>query len=148
MLNPVTDAEKGNAPVVQNDPQLGKNAAGSEEKLLPADEGALFSGTFSVYMTGYRGTLTLSMKNGNVEGTIYFPDWGHGEPQVLHDVHVNVKDRNIYFIRSVTTEEEMKKTGSGRYFSQVFRGVFSPDWKKIRGVYTDAGADYSWQAER
>ena len=148
MVSAVSDARKGNVSAGQNDPQEEKNGAGTEEKSMPTDEGSLFSGTFSVNMTGYRGTLTLSVKNGNVEGTIFFPDWGNGEPQVLHDVHVNTKDRNIYFIRSVTTEEEMKKTGSGRFFTQVYRGVFSPDWKKIRGVYTDAGADYSWQAER
>lgn len=104
------------------------------------------TGLFDVSMSGYRGEIFIGVADGMFYGTIKFYNWGNGTPQPLKDLRVN-EDR-VYFIRSITTREEIEKYGGTATFSQEFYGIFSKDGKIIRGYYRYTGTQDSWEAVR
>ena len=95
-------------------------------------------------MSGYKGEIFIGVKDGVFYGTIKFYNWGNGAPQPLKNLKVN-EDR-VYFIRSITTKEEIVKYGGTDRFTQEFYGIFSKDRKIIRGYYRYAGTQDSWEA--
>ena len=106
----------------------------------------MYVGEYRLQVGGFTGTLLLADENGLYSGTIRFDGWGNNVPQPLKDLRV--KDGKIYFVRSITTAEEMKKYGSTRYFVQTYHGTFSEDGKAIRGRYVDSGTEYRWEASK
>lgn len=103
-------------------------------------------GSFGVSMSGYKGEIFIGMADGMFYGTIMFYNWGNGTPQPLKELRVN-EDR-VYFIRSITTKEELEKYGGTAIFTQEFYGIYSKDRKIIRGYYKYAGTQDSWEAVR
>ncbi len=103
-------------------------------------------GSFGISMSGYKGELFIGMADGMFYGTILFYNWGNGTPQPLKDLKVN-EDR-VYFVRSITTKEELEKYGGTAMFTQEFYGLYSKDRKIIRGYYKYAGTQDSWEAVR
>lgn len=101
-------------------------------------------GLFDVTMSGYKGEIFIGVADGTFYGTIKFYNWGNGTPQPLKDLRVN-EDR-VYFIRSITTREELEKYGGTDTFTQEFYGIYSKDRKMIRGYYRYAGTQDSWEA--
>ncbi len=101
-------------------------------------------GTFEVKMGDYKGEIFIGVADGTFYGTLLFYNWGNGTPQPLKNLKVN-EDR-IYFIRSITTREEIEKYGGTAVFTQEFYGIFSKDRKIIRGYYRYAGTQDSWEA--
>jgi len=102
------------------------------------------TGTFEVKMGAYKGEVFIGVADNAFYGTILFYNWGNGTPQPLKNLKVN-EDR-IYFIRSLTTREEIEKYGGTAAFKQEFYGIFSKDRKIIRGYYRYAGTQDSWEA--
>lgn len=104
------------------------------------------TGTFNVTMGPFRGELVTYVKDGRFYGTLKFYNWGNGTPQPLKNLRIN-NDR-IYFVRSITTKEELERYGGTAYFSQEFFGIFSADGNFIRGYYRYLGAQDNWEARR
>ena len=92
-------------------------------------DAANHTGTFDVKMGAYKGEIFIGVADGAFYGTILFYNWGNGVPQPLKNLKVN-EDR-IYFIRSLTTKEEIDKYGGTAAFTQDFYGIFSKDRKII-----------------
>lgn len=101
-------------------------------------------GLFSVTMSGYQGEIFIGVSDGMFYGTIKFSNWGNGTPQPLKELKVN-EDR-VYFVRSITSREEIEKYGGTAMFTQEFYGIYSKDRKIIRGYYRYAGTQDSWEA--
>ncbi|MBN2041741.1 MAG: hypothetical protein JW864_17020 [Spirochaetes bacterium] len=103
-----------------------------------------FPGEYEAYISNFKAIITLRVRNNKFYGEIRFSSPGSGVPQPLKDL--TIADNKIYFIRSVETEEELKKYGSSRFFKQTFHGGFSADRKKIKGYFIESGAESSWGA--
>ena len=102
------------------------------------------SGTFDIKMGDYKGEIFIGIADGSFYGTILFYNWGNGTPQPLRNLKVN--DDRIYFIRSITSREEIERYGGTATFTQEFYGIFSKDREIIRGYYRYAGTQDSWEA--
>jgi hypothetical protein len=105
-----------------------------------------YTGSFRLSVSGFTGSLVLGYADGVYTGTIRFDGWGNNTPQPLKELRIN--NGKIYFVRSVTSADEMKKYGATRFFSQTYRGDFSPDGKKIKGEYNESGTESRWEASR
>jgi len=105
-----------------------------------------YTGTYRVSMSGYRGEIFIGISDGMFYGTIKFYNWGNGIPQPLKNLKVN--EEKIYFVRSITSKEDVEKYGGTAMFSQEFYGIFSKDGKIVRGYYRYAGTQDSWEARR
>jgi hypothetical protein len=131
-----------------------KKQDGKGDNILKAGEGGddqkteaafkLVAGEYRMRVSGFTGTLMIVYEVGVYSGTIRFDGLGNNVPQPLKNLRI--KDGKIYFIRSVTTDEEMKKYGSRRYFVQTYHGTFSEDGKQIKGRYMDSGTENRWEA--
>ena len=108
----------------------------------------MFTGSFKLRLSSYKGTLIIKKKSGSYYGYMVFKDWGGGRPHELKKISIDINERKIFFIRSIRTPEEAKKFNAGRYFVQKYYGEFTVDGKRIKGYYIDSGAESSWQAER
>ena len=104
------------------------------------------AGTFDVSMGQFKGELKIDVIDGRFYGTLKFYNWGNGTPQPLKNLRIN-NDR-IYFVRSITTKEELERYGGTAYFTQEFYGIFSGDGTLIRGYYRFLGAQDNWEARR
>jgi hypothetical protein len=120
------------------------------EKPKPSvDAGVTISaylGSYTIRIAQYRGILRIWTKKGKHYGTVKFLNWGKGATEYVKNV--SVRNSQIYFVRSITTEAERKRTGATRYFTQRYYGRISGDRRVIQGHYNDAGAEVSWTATR
>lgn len=105
-----------------------------------------YLGSYTIRIAQYRGILRIWTKKGKHYGTVRFLNWGKGATEYVKNV--SVRNSQIYFVRSITTEAERKRTGATRYFTQRYYGRISSDRKVIQGHYNDAGAEVSWTATR
>jgi len=103
-------------------------------------------GDYVVNAAGNRGYLSLRASGGVVYGTIRFPDWGRGATEYLKGVRI--AGTKIYFTRSVTTPQELKRMGASAYFTQQYSGEYFQSGKLIRGFYTVQGQRKQWEARR
>jgi hypothetical protein len=117
-----------------------------ENKETGVIEYKFYVGSYRLKMSGFTGVLNITFTEGAYQGTIYFENWGNKTPQPLKNL--KIREKKIYFIRSITTEEEKIKFGSSRYFQQTYYGLFSDDGMMIRGYYNDSGAENKWEARR
>ncbi len=104
------------------------------------------AGEYTVYISNFKAKIRIYIFNNKFYGDIRFEEWGKRLPQPLKDL--NISGNKIYFIRSITTAEDMEKYGSARFFRQQFHGFFSDDRKRIKGYYLEAGAEASWWGVR
>jgi len=119
---------------------------GNDIKESGISEPDTYTGSFEITMSGYKGEIFIGIKDGSFYGTIKFYNWGNGTPQPLKNLRVN--EDKIYFVRSITTKEELVKYGGTAFFTQEFYGFISKDKKIIRGYYRYAGMQDNWQAVR
>ncbi|MCP4131777.1 MAG: hypothetical protein GY754_12430 [bacterium] len=105
-----------------------------------------FAGTYSYIQTGFTGTLVIGIKDNAYYGTLKFNNWGKGIPQPLKEFRIT--ESKIYFVRSIRTQEELKKYGGTRTFTQQYYGAFTPDGLKISGYYLYSGSETKWKAKR
>jgi hypothetical protein len=103
-------------------------------------------GNFRINAAGNEGFLYLRAKDGVPFGSIRFPGWGNGAFEPLKGVWI-AEDR-IRFIRSVTTAEEMRKTGAQAAFVQEYFGAYREGGNVIEGNYRVRGRLKSWYAFR
>ncbi|HSA15315.1 MAG TPA: hypothetical protein P5346_11300 [Spirochaetota bacterium] len=114
----------------------------SDEADLPVSH----YGRFKINASGHIGYLYLSAGEKGVYGTIRFPDWGLGAYEKLKDIRIG-KD-TVSFTRSVTTPQEMRKTGAPVYFTQKYQGKYLLGGKIIKGQYRTAQGKFLWEAQR
>lgn len=105
-----------------------------------------FIGDYVVNAAGNHGYLSLRASGGYVYGTIRFPDWGRGATEYLKGVRI--AGGKIYFTRSVTTAQELKRVGGSAYFTQQYSGEYFRSGSLIRGFYTVQGARKPWEAQK
>jgi hypothetical protein len=117
-----------------------------EDKQAETVNPLAYTGSFRLTVSGFTGSLVLGYADGVYTGTIRFDGWGNNNPQPLKDLRIN--NGKIYFVRSVSTADEMKKYGATRFFSQTYRGDFSPDGRQIKGEYNESGTESRWEASR
>jgi hypothetical protein len=94
----------------------------------------------------YKGELEIEVKDGRFYGTLKFYNRANDTAQPLKNLRIN-NDR-IYFIRSITTKDELELYGDTAFFTQEFYGIFSSDGSLIRGYYRYPGARDNWEARR
>jgi len=117
-----------------------------ENKETDGVEYKFYVGSYRLKMSGFTGVLNITFTEGVYKGTIQFENWGNNTPQPLKNL--KIREKKIYFIRSITTEDEKIKFGSSRFFQQTYYGLFSDDGMMIRGYYNDSGAENKWEAHR
>ena len=103
-------------------------------------------GNFRIDAAGNEGFLYLRAKERVPFGSIRFPGWGNGAFEPLKGLRI-AGDR-IRFIRSVTTPEEMRKTGAQAAFVQEYFGAYREGGNVIEGHYRVRGRLKSWYAYR
>ena len=104
------------------------------------------TGLFKMRIADITGILKILYKDNRFQGTLLFKKLGKGKPYLLKNLKVN--NKKIYFVRSVTTKEELEKHGLSSYFKQEFHGIFSNDSKRIKGFYNQTGVIIRWIADR
>ena len=105
-----------------------------------------YAGNYKFNANGNDGILTVVKGEKGYYGTIRFPNWGKGATEYLK--RLSFKGRRIYFVRSVTTREEITRTGASTYFTQEYYGEFSTDGTLASGQYIIRGAKNQWNAIR
>jgi hypothetical protein len=103
-------------------------------------------GRFSINASGHVGKLHLFHRDGANYGVIQFPHWALGTKETLKDIRIS-KD-TISFTRSVTTPQEMRKTGAPVYFTQRYQGTYLQGGNYIKGQYRTAQGKFLWEAKR
>lgn len=132
--------------ISDKDTQINSSIAGNTVKESGVSDIAKSTGTFNVTMGAYKGKLVIEVKDGRFYGTLKFSNWGNGKPQPLKNLRVN--NNRIYFVRSITSKEELELYGGTAFFTQEFYGIFSSDGYLIRGYYRYLGAQDNWEARR
>lgn len=105
-----------------------------------------YIGDYVVNAAGNHGYLSLRASGGAVYGSIRFPGWGRGATEYLKGVRIG--GGKIYFIRSVTTPQELKRVGANAYFTQQYYGEYFQSGSLIRGYYTVQGQRKQWEARK
>ncbi|MBP8082626.1 MAG: hypothetical protein KAZ87_05420 [Spirochaetes bacterium] len=122
----------------------------AEERVLPEDQQVSidfpYAGKYKINANGNDGVLNIVKTEKGYYATIQFPNWGKASVENLK--RLSFKGRRIYFVRSVSTKEELAKTGATSYFTQEYYGEFSTDGTLVSGQYVLRGAKYQWNAIR
>lgn len=105
-----------------------------------------YIGDYTVNAAGNHGYLSLRASGSAIYGTIRFPDWGRGATEYLKNVRI-VKGK-LYFTRSVTTAQELKRLGASAYFLQQYSGDYYKSGNLIRGFYVVHGERKAWEANK
>jgi len=119
-----------------------ETAAGPAHQ-APPDE---YTGTYSINAAGNSGILALRRANGAFYGSIRFPNWGRGATEPLKGVRIS--GGKIFFVRSVTTPDEVKRTGANGPFVQEYSGEYTQGGRSIRGSYRVSGIQKQWDASK
>ncbi len=105
-----------------------------------------YVGDYTVNAAGNHGYLSLRASGGYLYGTIRFPNWGRGATEYLKNV--GIVNGRLYFTRSVTTQQELRRVGANAYFTQQYSGEYLRSGKLIRGFYTVNRERKQWEASR
>jgi hypothetical protein len=105
-----------------------------------------YIGDYVVNAAGNHGYLSLRASGGAVYGSLRFPGWGRGATEYLKGVRI--AGGKIYFTRSVTTQQELKRVGANAYFTQQYSGEYFQSGGLIRGYYTVNGQRKYWEARK
>ncbi len=103
-----------------------------------------YVGDFTVNAAGNHGFLSLRASGGYLYGTIRFPNWGRGATEYLKNV--GIANGKLYFTRSVTTQQELRRTGANAYFTQQFYGEYLHSGNLIKGTYIVYKERKQWEA--
>lgn len=103
-----------------------------------------YVGDYTVNAAGNHGYLSLRANGGYLYGTIRFPNWGRGATEYLKNV--GIANGKLYFIRSVTTQQELRRIGANAYFSQQYSGEYLRSGNLIRGFYIVNKERRQWEA--
>lgn len=103
-------------------------------------------GAYAVNVSGHRGTMIISKKNGSLTGTIQFPQWAKGQIEYLRKVRI--AGNIITFTRAVEDEKERRRIGAPTFFVQNFSGEITEGGKFMKGQFTNYGAKEMWEAEK
>jgi len=123
-----------------------KDENGKVDKDQAVNSHGRYTGKYRIRFSGITGILIIEYREKRFHGTLQFTTWGRGLQHPLKELVI--KDNKIFFIRSITTPEELQKYGSGRYFKQKYSGKFSPDFRVIKGYFVDVGAEVLWEARK
>ncbi len=105
-----------------------------------------FIGGYRIVASGHKGILNLFVSKGKLYGSVKFPEWKNGVWEYLK--YIRISSNRITFTRSITTAKELKRTGSGSYFTQNYSGTYEQNGKVIKGFYTVGGIRKQWEAVR
>jgi len=105
-----------------------------------------YVGDYTVNAAGNHGYLSLRASGGSLYGTIRFPDWGRGATEYLKNV--GIYNGKLYFTRSVTTPQELRRIGASAYFTQRYSGEYLRSGSLIRGYYIVNKERKQWEAYR
>ncbi len=124
------------------------NPVKETESGTPDEEAASESKTTEYYVTvgKFEGVLRIVKRDGAYSGTIQFASLGKGRPEEMKKL--SIRNRLIYFERSVNNAKEMNELGASRLYRQVYRGEFTADGMTIKGTFSEAGALSSWEARK
>ena len=103
-------------------------------------------GAYAVNVSGHRGTMIISRKNGALTGTIQFPQWAKGQIEYLRKVRI--AGNIITFTRAVEDEKERRRIGAPTFFVQNFSGEITEGGKFMKGQFTNYGSKEMWEAEK
>jgi hypothetical protein len=103
-----------------------------------------YVGDYTVNAAGNHGYLSLRASGGYLYGTIRFPNWGRGATEYLKNV--GIANGKLFFTRSVTTQQELRRTGANAYFTQQFYGEYLHSGNIIRGTYVVYKERKQWEA--
>jgi hypothetical protein len=103
-------------------------------------------GDYVVNAAGNHGYLSLRASGGTVYGTIRFPGWGRGATEYLKGV--TIAGNRICFVRSVTTQQELRRVGANACFTQQYSGEYYQSGRLIKGYYTVQGMRKPWEASK
>ncbi len=106
----------------------------------------LFAGEYKIVLEEYQGVLTIMKRGGGYRGTLRFVNWGTGAAEELKNF--SIRNNSIYFLRSITSSDDLVKYGSSRYFRQEFHGEFSEDGRSLNGYYNETGVEIKWYARK
>ncbi|HQF10116.1 MAG TPA: hypothetical protein PLM53_17300 [Spirochaetota bacterium] len=105
-----------------------------------------YVGDYTVNAAGNHGYLSLRASGGYLYGTIRFPDWGRGATEYLKNVRIY--NGKLYFTRSVSTQQELRRVGANAYFTQQYSGEYLRGGNLIRGYYIVNKERKQWEAYR
>ena len=103
-----------------------------------------YIGDYTVNAAGNHGYLSLRASGGYLYGTIRFPNWGRGATEYLKNV--GIANGRLYFTRSVTTQQELRRVGANAYFTQQYSGEYLRSGNLIRGFYIVNKERRQWEA--
>jgi hypothetical protein len=103
-----------------------------------------YIGDYTVNAAGNHGYLSLRAGGGYLYGTIRFPNWGRGGTEYLKNV--GIANGKLYFTRSVTTQQELRRLGANAYFIQQYSGEYLRSGNLIRGFYVVNKERKQWEA--
>ncbi len=112
----------------------------------PVGEAVNHFGQFTVNAAGNMGTLVIWAQDGAAYGTIRFPGWGRGVAEPLKGLALS--GRSIRFVRSASTQEELRYVGAGAAYVQEYYGEYRAGGNEILGFYTVQGQRKQWEAYR
>jgi hypothetical protein len=123
---------------------------GRDEKgqVLPGWQPTLkdYIGNYTINAAGNHGYMALRASGGYIYGTIRFPEWGKGATEYLKNV--KIVSGKIYFTRSATTQQEIRRLGASSYFVQYYSGEYFRSGNYIRGYYMVKEEKKSWEAAK
>lgn len=105
-----------------------------------------YIGDYTMNAAGNHGYLSLRASGGYLYGTIRFPGWGRGATEYLKNV--GIANGRLYFTRSVTTQQELKRLGANAYFVQQYNGEYFRSGNLIRGFYIVNKERKQWEASK
>jgi hypothetical protein len=105
-----------------------------------------YVGDYTVNAAGNHGYLSLRAGGGYVYGTIRFPNWGRGATEYLKNV--GIANGKLYFTRSVTTQQELRRLGANAFFTQQYSGEYLRSGNLIRGFYIVNRERKPWEATK
>jgi len=105
-----------------------------------------YLGDYTVNAAGNHGYLSLRAGGGYIYGTIRFPNWGRGATEYLKNV--GIANGRLYFTRSVTTPQELRRLGANAYFTQQYSGEYLRSGNLIRGFYMVNRERKPWEATK
>ncbi len=105
-----------------------------------------FLGRYRVNVTDHKAILHVyKTRRGRIGALLKFLNWGNRRNEYLYGVRV--KGRYIYFKRTCNGKR-CAEIGANRPIRQSFKGIMSPDNRRISGIYKGGQNGSRWSAVR
>ena len=136
-----SNSKSDNSVINKNIPSIeNSNNSSTVDKIYPS------SGDYAIKISNFKGVFVIKEVDGQRVGYIKFNGWGTGKFQMVKDLRINGDD--IYFVRSITTNDELKKYGGTRFFTHKYYGKFSKDRMVLKGYFRDGASQTNWVARK